>query len=260
MDFLHLTIGRLRNRFSRRKPVSPWSQSIELCLNCRVRCLVGLSLALLIMLVACSNSLAQQSPAVPAPRPTDTVTRPASTHTALPPTATLASPTLELPTPTLVPTPTPAGPLAPDFVNGGAWINSEPLTLADLRGKVVLVQFWTYGCYNCQNTLPSVRAWWDTYKDQGLVIIGVHTPELSWEYPLEHVQQAVIDEEISWPVVQDNDKILWRAYRNRYWPRFYLIDHQGQIIYDHIGEGAYETTEQRIVEALAAAQTDDPLQ
>jgi thiol-disulfide isomerase/thioredoxin len=151
-------------------------------------------------------------------------------------------------------TPTPADPLAPELEGGTGWINSEPLTLEALRGQVVLVNFWTYGCYNCQNTMPHVRAWWDTYAEQGLVIIGVHTPELRWEYPLENVQQAVINEGIGWPVVQDNDKRIWRAYENRYWPRFYLVDHNGRIIYDHIGEGRYEATEQQIVEALAAAE------
>jgi thiol-disulfide isomerase/thioredoxin len=147
-----------------------------------------------------------------------------------------------------------SGPLAPDFAGGGAWINSEPLALADLRGKVVLVNFWTYGCYNCQNTLPYVKQWWAKYKDQGLVIVGVHTPEFQYEAELENVAEAVKREKIGWPVVQDNEKQIWRAYGNHYWPRFYLVDDRGQIIYDHIGEGAYEETERQIAAALAAAQ------
>lgn len=147
----------------------------------------------------------------------------------------------------------PSGPQAPELAGGGSWINSEPLTLEKLRGRVVLINFWTYGCYNCQNTLPYVREWWQKYKDQDFVIIGVHTPEFAHESILENVQAAVKAEEISWPVVQDNDKIIWRAYHNNYWPRFYLIDHRGQIIYDHIGEGRYDLTEQKIADAIENA-------
>jgi thiol-disulfide isomerase/thioredoxin len=150
----------------------------------------------------------------------------------------------------------PSGPPAPDFTGGGAWLNSEPLALADLRGKVVLVNFWTYGCYNCQNTLPYVKQWWAKYKEQGLVIVGVHTPEFQYEAELENVAEAVRREEIGWPVVQDNEKQIWRAYGNRYWPRFYLVDDRGQLIYDHIGEGAYEETERQIAAALAATQNN----
>jgi thiol-disulfide isomerase/thioredoxin len=165
-----------------------------------------------------------------------------------PPTSVPAEPT-PLP-PTAVPLPD--GPVAPELEGGGAWINSEPLTLAGLRGKVVLVNFWTYGCFNCQNTLPHVKAWWDEYKDQGLVIVGVHTPEFESEKKLENVQAAVEREGLGWPVVQDNDKLIWSAYRNRFWPRFYLVDHRGQIVYDHIGEGAYDETARQIERALAA--------
>ena len=154
------------------------------------------------------------------------------------------------------PAPRPSGPIAPDFVGGGAWINSEPLKLADLKGKVVLVDFWTYGCYNCTNTLPYVKQWWDKYKDEGLVIVGVHTPEFESEKLLENVQKAVRREGIGWPVVQDNDWQIWRAYGNHYWPRFYLVDDRGQIIYDHIGEGAYDETERQIAAALAAAKSE----
>lgn len=162
--------------------------------------------------------------------------------------AALASPAAA-PAPTALPT----GPLAPEFDGGGTWINSQPLKLADLtgQGKVVLVDFWTYGCYNCQNTLPYVKGWWEKYKDQGLVIVGVHTPEFAAERVLENVQAAVKDSGIGWPVVQDNDHTIWRAYRNNYWPRFYLVDRRGQIVYDHIGEGAYDETERQIAAALA---------
>jgi thiol-disulfide isomerase/thioredoxin len=154
------------------------------------------------------------------------------------------------------PAPRPGGPLAPDFTGGGAWVNSQPLKLADLKGKVVLVDFWTYGCYNCTNTLPYLKQWWDSYKDQGLVIVGVHTPEFASERVLENVQQAVQSSGIGWPVVQDNDKQIWQAYGNHYWPHFYLVDDRGQIIYDHIGEGAYDETERQIAAALAAAKAE----
>ena len=155
---------------------------------------------------------------------------------------------------TAAPKPRPSGPAAPGFDGGGAWINSEPLELAKLgvQGKVVLVDFWTFGCYNCRNTLPYIKQWWAKYKDQGLVIVGVHTPEFDSERALENVQDAVSSQEIGWPVVQDNDYTIWRAYGNHYWPHFYLVDERGQIIYDHIGEGAYEQTDAQIAAALAA--------
>jgi thiol-disulfide isomerase/thioredoxin len=155
---------------------------------------------------------------------------------------------------TAMPAPRASGPIAPDFDGVGAWINSTPLRLADLssQGKVVLVDFWTYGCYNCSNTLPYIKQWWNKYKDQGLVIVGVHTPEFETEHVLANVQDAVRRQEIGWPVVQDNDYTIWRAYGNNYWPHFYLIDERGQIVYDHIGEGAYDETDRQIAVALAA--------
>jgi thiol-disulfide isomerase/thioredoxin len=146
------------------------------------------------------------------------------------------------------------GQVAPELVGGGAWINSAPLTLSSLRGRPVLVDFWTYGCYNCQNTLPAARQWWQRYQDQGLMIIGVHTPEFPAEHELPNVRNAVQQQSIGWPVVQDNEYAIWRAYGNNYWPHFYLLDHRGVLIYDHIGEGAYDTTERQIVAALAAAR------
>ena len=167
-----------------------------------------------------------------------------------------AAPAPAITAPTAAPAPKlrPSGPAAPGFDGGGAWLNSEPLELVKLgvQGKVVLVDFWTFGCYNCRNTLPYVKQWWAKYKDQGLVIVGVHTPEFDSERVLENVQDAVKSQEIGWPVVQDNDYTIWRAYGNHYWPHFYLVDERGQIIYDHIGEGAYEQTDAQIAAALAA--------
>ena len=169
-----------------------------------------------------------------------------------------AAPAPAITTPTAAPAPKlrPSGPAAPGFDGGGAWLNSQSLELVKLgvQGKVVLVDFWTFGCYNCRNTLPYVKQWWAKYKDQGLVIVGVHTPEFDSERVLENVQDAVKSQEIGWPVVQDNDYAIWQAYGNHYWPHFYLVDERGQIIYDHIGEGAYEQTDAQIAAALAAAK------
>jgi thiol-disulfide isomerase/thioredoxin len=218
---------------------------------------VLLVLIAVVVLARPSSSAPQQSPgeALPAKSAPAPTAAGSSRSSAGQPSAS-AFPTAA-PVPTSAPKPQarPSGPAAPGFEGGGAWINSEPLRLADLgaQGKVVLVDFWTFGCYNCRNTLPYVKQWWEKYKDQGLVIVGVHTPEFDSERVLANVQDAVKEQGISWPVVQDNDYAIWRAYGNHYWPRFYLVDERGQIIYDHIGEGAYEQTEARIVAALAAA-------
>lgn len=132
---------------------------------------------------------------------------------------------------------------APELVGTQAWINSGPLKLSDLKGKVVIVDFWTYSCINCIRTLPYLTAWHDAYKDKGLVIIGVHTPEFAFEKELQNVQKAVKDFGIQYPVVQDNDFSTWRAYNNHYWPAKYIIDKEGNIRYMHFGEGKYEETE-----------------
>lgn len=139
---------------------------------------------------------------------------------------------------------------APELIQGGEWFNSEPLTLASLKGKVVLLDFMTYSCINCIRTFPYLNEWHTKYKDDGFVILGVHTPEFEFEKDPENVQEALEDFEIEFPVMQDNDFATWRSYGNRYWPRKYLIDHTGNIIYDHIGEGAYDETERRIQEAI----------
>jgi len=183
----------------------------------------------------------------------DSATSTAPGATAAQPTSapqpTIAPQSTAIPQPTIAAAAT--GPAAPELTGGGEWINSPPLTLEGLRGQVVLVQFWTYGCYNCRNTLGHVQEWWQAYKDKGLVIVGVHTPEFSSERDLSNVQRATEDLGVSWPVILDNDKQIWRAYRNNYWPRFYLVNKQGQIVYDHIGEGAYDETARQIEAALA---------
>ena len=128
---------------------------------------------------------------------------------------------------------------------------NEPFALADYIGeKVILVEFWTYSCINCQRVIPFLNDWHEKYSDDGLVIVGIHTPEFEFEKDFANVQRAVTNFDVEWPVVLDNDYSTWRAYNNRYWPRKYLIDIDGFIVYDHIGEGAYEETENKIVELL----------
>jgi thiol-disulfide isomerase/thioredoxin len=141
--------------------------------------------------------------------------------------------------------------VAPEFVNITQWLNSEPLTMQGLRGKVVLVDFWTYACGNCVNTLPYVKQWYDKYKDQGLVVVGVHTPEFPFEKSTANVQAALKRFDIRYPVAQDNAYGTWSAYRNQYWPATYLIDAEGRIVYQHYGEGRYKETEAEIQKLLA---------
>lgn len=133
------------------------------------------------------------------------------------------------------------------------WLNSKPLTSAELRGKVVLVDFWTYSCINCIRTIPYVRAWAEKYRDQGLVVIGVHAPEFAFEKQIGNVEKAVRDFKITYPVAIDNDFAIWRAFSNSYWPAHYFIDAAGQIRYTHFGEGDYEGSERVIQDLLAEA-------
>ena len=139
---------------------------------------------------------------------------------------------------------------APDLANG-EWINSEPLKLKDLRGRVVLIDFWTFGCYNCRNTLPTIKAWDARYRDKGLTIIGVHTPETETERNFEDLRREVAALGIKYPVVSDNDYATWKLYKVEAWPTLFLIDKQGRVRWTHVGEGAYEETEQVIKNLLA---------
>jgi len=145
--------------------------------------------------------------------------------------------------------------LAPELPKISGYINSEPIMLADLRGKVVLLDFWTYSCINCIRTIPYLNAWHEKYADDGLVIVGVHTPEFEFEKNYNNVKGAVERFGIKYPVVQDNEKQTWNAYENRYWPRKYLIDSEGYIRYDHIGEGAYAETE-KVIQSLLAERIE----
>jgi|SRR5690606_26167185 len=140
---------------------------------------------------------------------------------------------------------------APEFTGIEKWLNSEPLTMQQLKGKVVLVDFWTYSCINCIRTLPHVKSWYDKYKDQGLVVIGVHTPEYPFERSTGNVQSAIKRLGIPYPVAQDNQYATWKAYNNRYWPAVYLSNKKGRIVYQHFGEGSYQETEATIRALLA---------
>ena len=149
----------------------------------------------------------------------------------------------------------PIGALAQDMRFDGAttWLNSPAVTAAQLRGKVVLVDFGTYTCINWLRTLPHVRAWAEKYKDHGLVVVGVHTPEFEFEKNLENVRRAVKDLGLTFPVAVDNDYVVWRAFANSAWPAVYLIDAQGRVRYRHLGEGEYDRTERMIQQLLAEA-------
>ncbi len=150
----------------------------------------------------------------------------------------------------------PTGPIAnqselASLERADEWLNSPPLTASALRGKVVLIDFWTYTCINWLRTLPYVRAWAEKYKDQGLVVIGVHAPEFSFEKNINNVRWAVKDMRVDHPVAVDNDHVIWRAFRNQYWPALYFVDAQGRVRHHHFGEGAYEQSEM-IIQALLA--------
>jgi len=212
------------------------------------------------LVAACAMPLASdrpaQAPAQPQPTPTIQLDTPSAQ-------ATSAIKTL-LPTPepmlTPVDNPSPAQQellatlksqgAAPELTNE-IWLNSTPLTLAELRGKVVIVEFWTLGCINCIRQMPTIKAWHDKYATDGLVIIGVHSPEFAYEKNLDNVKRALVDQEVSWPVAIDNDFTTWRAYHNHYWPAAYLIDKQGNIRLVKIGEGNYAYAEQ-VIQALLA--------
>jgi cytochrome c biogenesis protein CcdA/thiol-disulfide isomerase/thioredoxin len=138
---------------------------------------------------------------------------------------------------------------APDFREVSRWLNSKPLTLASLRGNVVVVDFWTYSCVNCLRTLPHVRGWYERYRDDGLVVVGVHTPEFAFEREPDNVRSAVADLGIDYPVALDNEFGTWNAWLNRFWPAKYFIDRRGHVRYAHFGEGDYEESE-RVIRTL----------
>jgi thiol-disulfide isomerase/thioredoxin len=146
---------------------------------------------------------------------------------------------------------------APSISGATGWLNSTPLTTAGLRGKVVLIDFWTYTCVNWRRTLPYVRAWADKYKNQGLVVIGVHTPEFDFEKNVDNIRQAESGMDIHYPIAIDSGRKIWRAFDNEYWPALYLIDAQGYIRYHQFGEGEYQRSEQVIQQLLSEAGSSD---
>jgi len=136
-------------------------------------------------------------------------------------------------------------------ITSSAWINSKAASLSSLRGKVVLVEFWTFGCFNCRNVEPQVKEWHRQYADQGLVVIGIHSPEFAYEKDVEAVTRYVRDHGIHYAVAVDNDFANWNRFGNRYWPAMYVIDKQGVIRYVRVGEGGYRETE-RVIQTLLA--------
>jgi thiol-disulfide isomerase/thioredoxin len=157
-----------------------------------------------------------------------------------------------VPMPTML-SPLPAeGPMPP--LDGAVeWLNSKPLSTANLLGKVVLVEFWTYSCINWQRTLPHVRAWADKYRDQGLVVIGVHTPEFGFEKDIGNIRDAAAQLKVDFPIAVDSREAIWRAFDNNYWPALYFVDARGTIRHHHFGEGAFERSEQVLQQLLTDA-------
>lgn len=148
---------------------------------------------------------------------------------------------------------------APRLTGIKAWLNSPPLSSSDLKGKVVLIDFWTYSCVNCIRTLPYLKDWYAKYAKDGLVIVGVHSPEFAFENDRANVAKAIAKYGIAYPVAMDNDKLTWTAFKNRYWPAHYLIDRQGRVVYTHFGEGEYGVTENNIRVLLGQSGPGTPM-
>jgi len=140
---------------------------------------------------------------------------------------------------------------APELTGITDWLNAQPTTLEELRGRVVLLEFWTFACSNCRHVTPSVKAWHERYADEGLVVLGIHTPELAFERDPARVRDAVVRAGITYPVALDPDFATWDAYRNRYWPAFYFIDRRGHVRHTHVGEGDDARSEAVLQQLLA---------
>src|SRR5215469_7039816 len=139
------------------------------------------------------------------------------------------------------------------LARASAWLNSQPLTDTDLQGKVVLIEFWTYSCINWRRQLPYVRAWSEKYKEDGLVVIGVHSPEFSFEKNIDNIRWAAKDMRVDYPIAVDNDHAIWRGFHNEYWPALYFADAKGKIRHQQFGEGEYQQSEKVIQKLLAEA-------
>ena len=230
----------------------------------RLPAILALSLLAALGAVACSGAASE-----PVVTSTSTVA-PQTSDAAAPTLANINTPGPKAPdTPTSEPTSKPEevavseiaarsedDKLAPELKDVSSWINSEPFTLESQRGKVVLIDFWTYTCVNCIRTLPYIKEWHEKYAGSGLVILGVHTPEFDFEKDRDNVLDAVQEFNIEYPVAQDNDFGTWRNFENRFWPAKYLIDKDGYIRYTHFGEGSYAETEQVIRDLLEEAGSD----
>ncbi len=192
-------------------------------------------------------AIAAVLPTAARPQPTATKPRPAATRTPVPPTATPKPVGLSLPDQGV----------APELAGITGWFNTpnnQPLTIKGLKGKVVLIDFWTFECYNCRNTRPYVRALYDKYHNQGLEIIGVHTPEFASERVPENIKNAAAEQKVNWPIAQDPNYKTWSAYNNRYWPALYFIDAKGHLRASYFGEGNYEQKDQAVAQLLAEAK------
>jgi len=170
-------------------------------------------------------------------------------HQTAPSTFNTSTP-IAAPTPDVVAVSPAASKALPEFQGISQWLNSAPLKVTDLKGSVVLVQFWTFACINCQRTLPYITRWHRQYAASGLKVIGIHTPEFAYERDVNNIKRALKQHQITYPVPVDNEYKTWKAYDNEYWPHLFLADRQGFLRYDHIGEGAYEETEQTIRKLL----------
>jgi thiol-disulfide isomerase/thioredoxin len=141
----------------------------------------------------------------------------------------------------------------PSFNGATSWLNTQPLTLTKLRGKVILIDFWTYTCINWRRTLPYLREWAAKYKDQGLIVVGIHTPEFSFEYEVKNVTRALKEMNINYPIALDNNYEIWNSFQNQFWPALYLIDVKGNLRFQKFGEGDYEEAERQIQQLLKEA-------
>lgn len=208
---------------------------------------------LLVVAAACGDSdtavVDQTTPATTVMVTTTSMPAVPTSTTAGPTTAatstTIAATTTAPPAPTIDPPPV-LREDTPPLVDIDGWLASDVTSLEELRGSVVVVEFWTFGCYNCKNRIPYTQDLYAKYKDQGMEIVGIHSPEFNYERDVANIEQAMVDLGVTWPVVLDTERRTFREWQGRpaYWPRTYVLDKQGRIRFDHIGEGAYEELDQ----------------